>query len=347
MQKVEKSGAALFSEEDSVQICVNCYLTGELGSSIKEQSLIIDTKNGTVVITGCSHPGIVNIVKRAKELLDKDVYMVFGGFHLMNHSNEMIAGIICFVGAMIALGIALHLIMVDQSFEARLRAFGFGIMSLITGILILVVWLTGADKFIDEAEDLIEFILDIAEKISEILKKALGVFMDPITFALIKGIIDMSLKSVELTSMVRLMDAEISLTELVNQIGSVLEIKTREKQALLEIDSMNTLLGHPVLGSSWEGFAIENVLTVFSRMSSSFYRTAKGAEIDLVLTRGLKKIAVEFKASYAPKVTRGFWNAIEDIKPDTVWIVIPEGDMYPLKENVFVISLSEFLRKNL
>lgn len=94
INKVEKTGVALFSEKDSIQLCVNCYLTGELGDNIKEQSLILDTKNGLVVITGCSHPGIVNIVRKSKELLGKEVYMVFGGFHLMSHSSDMINDII-------------------------------------------------------------------------------------------------------------------------------------------------------------------------------------------------------------------------------------------------------------
>jgi len=64
------------------KICKNVYSTGELGSSIKEESLIIDTNKGLVVITGCAHPGIVNIVKKAKEIHEKDVYLVLGGFHL-------------------------------------------------------------------------------------------------------------------------------------------------------------------------------------------------------------------------------------------------------------------------
>ena len=94
LKKVEKSAKGLFSEKDSIQICTNCYLSGELGDNIKEQSLILDTKDGLVVITGCSHPGIVDIVKRAKDLLSKEVYMVFGGFHLMKHSRELIRDII-------------------------------------------------------------------------------------------------------------------------------------------------------------------------------------------------------------------------------------------------------------
>jgi 7,8-dihydropterin-6-yl-methyl-4-(beta-D-ribofuranosyl)aminobenzene 5'-phosphate synthase len=94
LKKVEKSAKGLFSEKESIQICTNGYLSGELGDNIKEQSLILDTKDGLVVITGCSHPGIVDIVNRAKDLLSKEVYMVLGGFHLMKHSRELIRDII-------------------------------------------------------------------------------------------------------------------------------------------------------------------------------------------------------------------------------------------------------------
>jgi 7,8-dihydropterin-6-yl-methyl-4-(beta-D-ribofuranosyl)aminobenzene 5'-phosphate synthase len=94
VQKIEKTGALSFSEKDSIQICKKFYLTGELGDKIKEQSLIIDTKNGLVVITGCSHPGIVNIVETAKDKFGKEVYMVLGGFHLLDHSKQMVSEII-------------------------------------------------------------------------------------------------------------------------------------------------------------------------------------------------------------------------------------------------------------
>ncbi len=64
------------------KISPSVYTTGELYGHPKEQSLIIDSKKGVVIITGCAHPGIVNIVKRAKELMRKEkIYLVLGGFH--------------------------------------------------------------------------------------------------------------------------------------------------------------------------------------------------------------------------------------------------------------------------
>lgn len=82
VQNVEKSKAKVVSVDNPVEICQDVYLTGEMGEQIKEQSLIINTKKGLVIVTGCSHQGIVNILKRAKEMLDKPIYLVFGGFHL-------------------------------------------------------------------------------------------------------------------------------------------------------------------------------------------------------------------------------------------------------------------------
>jgi len=79
---VRMTGAQVSEVHKPITICKDVYSTGELGTFIKEESLIIKTSKGLVVITGCAHPGIVNIVKRAKEMLKSDVYLVLGGFHL-------------------------------------------------------------------------------------------------------------------------------------------------------------------------------------------------------------------------------------------------------------------------
>ena len=65
-----------------------------MGDQIKEQSLIVDSPKGLIIVTGCSHQGIVNIIKKTVEELDKPIYLVFGGFHLLRHSEEEIKGII-------------------------------------------------------------------------------------------------------------------------------------------------------------------------------------------------------------------------------------------------------------
>ncbi len=92
--KVNKVGAKLVEVHKPVKICENAYSTGELGTFIKEESLIIKTSKGLVIITGCAHPGVINIVGRAKEMLKIDVYLVLGGFHLCWLNAWQIKGIV-------------------------------------------------------------------------------------------------------------------------------------------------------------------------------------------------------------------------------------------------------------
>jgi len=113
--------------------------------------------------------------------------------------------------------------------------------------------------------------------------------------------------------------------------------------ALLEIADFNGLLGHPVYGASWEGFGIENILSELEGWRGFFYRASSGSEIDLILARGGKKIAVEFKSSRAPDVTRGFWRALEDLSTTEAWIIAPVDEPYSIKNNVKVSGISDFI----
>lgn len=79
---VKQRGAKVVEVDKAVEICERVYSTGELGQTIKEQSLVIRTDEGLVVITGCAHPGVVHIVEKAREVFGKNVYLVMGGFHL-------------------------------------------------------------------------------------------------------------------------------------------------------------------------------------------------------------------------------------------------------------------------
>jgi 7,8-dihydropterin-6-yl-methyl-4-(beta-D-ribofuranosyl)aminobenzene 5'-phosphate synthase len=81
-ENVQKYGAQTVDVNQPLNICENVYSTGQLGILIKEQSLIIRTKAGLIVITGCAHPGIVKIVNTAKDLVKDDILLVMGGFHL-------------------------------------------------------------------------------------------------------------------------------------------------------------------------------------------------------------------------------------------------------------------------
>jgi 7,8-dihydropterin-6-yl-methyl-4-(beta-D-ribofuranosyl)aminobenzene 5'-phosphate synthase len=91
---VEQHKARVERVDDPVEICENVFLTGEMGVRIREQSLIINTQKGLVIITGCSHQGIVNILEQTKKMLDKPIYLVFGGFHLGNTPDGSLREII-------------------------------------------------------------------------------------------------------------------------------------------------------------------------------------------------------------------------------------------------------------
>jgi predicted AAA+ superfamily ATPase len=114
---------------------------------------------------------------------------------------------------------------------------------------------------------------------------------------------------------------------------------------LLQVDEFNSLMGNPVFGVSWEGFVIENIISSLRDCKFSFYRNAAGDELDLLIEKGSRTVAVECKASSAPQVTKGFWNAIETVRPDKTYIVAPVPAAYPFKNDVEVCGLSDFLKK--
>jgi 7,8-dihydropterin-6-yl-methyl-4-(beta-D-ribofuranosyl)aminobenzene 5'-phosphate synthase len=94
VKSIEEKGSRAVRVSDPMEICHNVFLTGEMGISIKEQSLIIKTDRGGVLITGCAHPGIVDIVEKAEKVLDKEIYFALGGFHLMSKSENQVHQII-------------------------------------------------------------------------------------------------------------------------------------------------------------------------------------------------------------------------------------------------------------
>lgn len=114
--------------------------------------------------------------------------------------------------------------------------------------------------------------------------------------------------------------------------------------ALLGPETWNELAGHPVAGGSWEGFVIENAVAAApDRTEASFFRTAAGAEMDLVLDLpGGGRWAVEAKLGLAPTVSRGFHEARAALSPERTFVVYSGGDRYPLREGVEVIGLRAF-----
>ncbi|MFO8184151.1 MAG: MBL fold metallo-hydrolase, partial [Candidatus Aegiribacteria sp.] len=91
---VTDRGAALREVRGPVEVCPGAYSTGEMRGDPEEQSLMITTDRGVLVITGCSHPGISEIVRRARELAGRDILLVMGGFHLRRRSEEEVMAII-------------------------------------------------------------------------------------------------------------------------------------------------------------------------------------------------------------------------------------------------------------
>ncbi len=113
--------------------------------------------------------------------------------------------------------------------------------------------------------------------------------------------------------------------------------------ALLSIETLQRLSGHPVIGASWEGFVIENLLSVLPwRVQPFFYRTTVGAEIDLILEMPNGTLwAIEVKRGLSAKPGKGFFHACDDLKPAKSFIVYSGDDRYPLTENVEAISVKE------
>ena len=114
---------------------------------------------------------------------------------------------------------------------------------------------------------------------------------------------------------------------------------------LLGIGDYNALAGHPIRGASWEGFVIENLIAVLrGRTIPGFYRTAAGAEIDLILERPSRgPIAIEIKSGAVPSVAKGFHMAIADLKPAASFVVYAGEERYPIGAGIEAIGLRELM----
>lgn len=115
--------------------------------------------------------------------------------------------------------------------------------------------------------------------------------------------------------------------------------------ALLGLSKLDALLGHPVAGSSWEGFVIEQLINAAPQAQASFYRTSNGAEVDLVLTfRNQQTWTIEIKRSSAPTVSKGFYQAATDLVAVRKLLVAPVDQTYPMKEGVEVVDVMTAIR---
>lgn len=95
MKDLKRAYGTELVENDSLKmIFPHVYTTGSLGTTIQEQSLVLETENGLIVITGCAHPGVVKIIEHVKKNFDKDIQIVFGGFHLGGADDQILESII-------------------------------------------------------------------------------------------------------------------------------------------------------------------------------------------------------------------------------------------------------------
>ena len=114
--------------------------------------------------------------------------------------------------------------------------------------------------------------------------------------------------------------------------------------ALLNISDRETLLGHPVVGFSWEGFVIENIISILSKNAEYwYYRTSAGAEIDLIVFQKNEIIAIEIKKTLSPKLSKGFIYGCEDIKATQRYFVYGGEDYFPISDDTKVVSLKKMM----
>ncbi len=116
--------------------------------------------------------------------------------------------------------------------------------------------------------------------------------------------------------------------------------------SILEIESEEDLFGHPAWGTIWEGVVIESVAQKLGDEGRiSFYRTQVGAEMDLVIERGKRRICIECKTSSVPALSRGFWQSLEDLNPEKCFVVTPYEEEIQHKEGVIQMGLKGLMKR--
>ncbi len=111
--------------------------------------------------------------------------------------------------------------------------------------------------------------------------------------------------------------------------------------ALLGVPSFRALEGHPKLGASWEGFAVEEIIHVAGERNVYFWATQAGAELDLLLTLGGQRYGVEIKYGDAPGMTKSMRTALEDLKLKRLFVVYPGTERYELDKRAVVVPLDQ------
>ncbi len=116
---------------------------------------------------------------------------------------------------------------------------------------------------------------------------------------------------------------------------------------LLGIETMSALRSNPRYGASWEGFALEQVLALSGDRNAYYWRTQRGAELDLLLLQGGKRLGFEFKCTDAPSMTKSIHIALADLALDRLYVVYPGTESYPLHERVQALPLAAACRLEL
>ncbi len=110
---------------------------------------------------------------------------------------------------------------------------------------------------------------------------------------------------------------------------------------LLGIGDRRQLDGHPVVGGSWEGFIIEQLLSQLPKARAYYWRTQAGAELDLLLFLKGRRIGIEIKRADAPKMTASMGSALEDLELNRLLVIYPGSVRYTLRPKVEVMSLAQ------
>ena len=111
--------------------------------------------------------------------------------------------------------------------------------------------------------------------------------------------------------------------------------------ALLDIENIEDLRSHPVCGASFEGVVMENIISLFPGWEPFFLRTSNGAEADLLLSKGQKKLLFEMKLNASPKASKGFFQLMEEINPQETFVIALIKETFQVKGIVYA-SLEQF-----
>ncbi len=111
--------------------------------------------------------------------------------------------------------------------------------------------------------------------------------------------------------------------------------------SLLGVTDLHNLLGHPKVGASWEGYVLEQILTIVRPPSAYYWATYNGAEIDIFFSYSGKRTGVEIKFNEAPKITNSMHIALQDLNLDHLWVIYPGEHRYPVHQKITVLPITQ------